>query len=92
MFPPVAMFSIRKGVTVISQSVKDVVQSVADDEWVSKDEIGTSVRNGHERGQAKKCVKETRVTASYCARKRQDAREEALIELKAIEQKYQSES
>lgn len=33
----------RKG--VISQSVKDVVQSLVDDDLVSKDKIGTSVRN-----------------------------------------------
>lgn len=32
----------RKG--VISQSVKDVVQSLVDDDLVSKDKIGTSVR------------------------------------------------
>lgn len=32
----------RKG--VITQSVKDVVQSLVDDDLVSKDKIGTSVR------------------------------------------------
>ncbi|GJY68713.1 meiotic nuclear division protein 1 homolog isoform X2 [Tanacetum coccineum] len=35
----------RKG--VISQSVKDVVQSLVDDDLVSKDKIGTLVRNQH---------------------------------------------
>lgn len=33
----------KKG--VISQSVKDVVQSLVDDDLVSKDKIGTSVSN-----------------------------------------------
>lgn len=38
----------RKG--VISQSVKDVVQSLVDDDLVSKDKIGTSVRKASGRG------------------------------------------
>lgn len=39
----VGKFGSRKGVT--SQSVKDVVQTLVDDGFVSKDKIGTSVRN-----------------------------------------------
>ncbi|KAI3524372.1 hypothetical protein L1887_03026 [Cichorium endivia] len=38
----VGKFGSRKGVT--SQSVEDVVQTLVDDGFVSKDKIGTSIR------------------------------------------------
>lgn len=38
----------RRG--VVSQSVKYVVQSLVDDDRVSKGKIGTSIRNAYERG------------------------------------------
>ncbi|XWS72134.1 hypothetical protein CRYUN_Cryun02cG0014100 [Craigia yunnanensis] len=60
----------KKG--VITQSVKDVVQSLVDDDLVSKDKIGTSVYFW---------------SLPSCAGN-QDEREEALAELKAIELKY----
>ncbi|KAJ7973747.1 Meiotic nuclear division protein 1-like [Quillaja saponaria] len=65
----------RKG--VITQSVKDVVESLVDDDLVSKDKIRTSVYFW---------------SLPSCAgnqlRNETDEREEALTELKAIEQKY----
>uniref|UniRef100_A0A9I9DA45 Mnd1 HTH domain-containing protein n=1 Tax=Cucumis melo TaxID=3656 RepID=A0A9I9DA45_CUCME len=60
----------RKG--VISQSVKDVVQSLVDDDLVSKEKIGTSVYFW---------------SLPSCAGN-QEEREEALAELKAIELKH----
>ncbi|XP_031381109.1 meiotic nuclear division protein 1 homolog isoform X1 [Punica granatum] len=96
----------RKG--VISQSVKDVVQSLVDDDLVSKDKIGTSVyfwslpscagnqlRNVSRKLEAdlqssKKRLQELtdqRQTLKK-GREESDEREEALSELKAIEQKH----
>ncbi|KAK8286747.1 hypothetical protein V6Z11_D07G011000 [Gossypium hirsutum] len=60
----------KKG--VITQSVKDVVQSLVDDDLVSKDKIGTSVYFW---------------SLPSCAGN-QDERETALAELKAIELKH----
>ncbi|XP_038880241.1 meiotic nuclear division protein 1 homolog isoform X3 [Benincasa hispida] len=60
----------RKG--VISQSVKDVVQSLVDDDLVSKEKIGTSVYFW---------------SLPSCAGN-QEEREEALAKLKAIELKH----
>ncbi|GJY93625.1 meiotic nuclear division protein 1 [Tanacetum coccineum] len=118
----------RKG--VISQSVKDVVQSLVDDDLFSKDKIGTSSHcNGESvflllesmthlltfqvyfwslpscagnqlRNVSKKLESELQSSkkrhielVEQCeslkkGREDSDAREEALIELKAIEQKY----
>nr|GEU67966.1 meiotic nuclear division protein 1 homolog [Tanacetum cinerariifolium] len=98
----------RKG--VISQSVKDVVQSLVDDDLVSKDKIGTSVyfwslpscagnqlRNVSKRLESELQSSKKRHTelveqweSLKKGREDSDAREEALIELKAIEQKYHS--
>ncbi|PWA40577.1 Meiotic nuclear division protein 1 [Artemisia annua] len=98
----------RKG--VISQSVKDVVQSLVDDDLVSKDKIGTSVyfwslpscAGNQLRNVTKKLESELQSSkkrhvelVEQCeslkkGREDSDAREEALIELKAIEQKYHS--
>ncbi|KAE9448738.1 hypothetical protein C3L33_19366, partial [Rhododendron williamsianum] len=64
----------KKG--VISQSVKDVIQSLVDDDLVSKDKIGTSVS------------KLRNVCRKLEDDLQSDEREEALGELKAIEQKY----
>ncbi|KAL8234829.1 hypothetical protein R6Q59_020929 [Mikania micrantha] len=96
----------RKG--VISQSVKDVVQSLVDDDLVSKDKIGTSVyfwslpscAGNQLRNISKKLESELESSkkrhvelVEQCqslkkGREDSDAREEALSELKAIEQKY----
>ncbi|KAJ7969502.1 Meiotic nuclear division protein 1-like [Quillaja saponaria] len=96
----------RKG--VITQSVKDVVQSLVDDDLVLKDKIGTSVyfwslpscagnqlrnvyRNLESDLQSSK--KRHSELVDQCqalkkGREESDEREEALAELKAIEQKY----
>ncbi|KAD6795173.1 hypothetical protein E3N88_06069 [Mikania micrantha] len=94
----------RKG--VISQSVKDVVQSLVDDDLVSKDKIGTSVYFWSLPSCAGNQVKQSptarlnhilnnldHLLVEQCqslkkGREDSDAREEALSELKAIEQKY----
>ncbi|KAK1417377.1 hypothetical protein QVD17_26504 [Tagetes erecta] len=96
----------RKG--VISQSVKDVVQSLVDDDLVSKDKIGTSVyfwslpscAGNQLRNVSKKLESELESSrkrhlelVEQCeslkkGREDSDAREEALSELKAIEEKY----
>ncbi|XP_021990520.1 meiotic nuclear division protein 1 homolog isoform X3 [Helianthus annuus] len=96
----------RKG--VISQSVKDVVQSLVDDDLVSKDKIGTSVyfwslpscAGNQLRNVSKKLESELESSkkrhvelVEQCeslkkGREDSDAREEALSELKDIEQKY----
>ncbi|XAR67084.1 hypothetical protein NMG60_11013514 [Bertholletia excelsa] len=96
----------KKG--VISQSVKDVVQSLVDDDLVSKDKIGTSVyfwslpsragnqlRNIRRKLEADLQSSNKRLVelveqkdALKEGREESDEREEALGELKAIEQKY----
>ncbi|XP_071742358.1 meiotic nuclear division protein 1 homolog [Rutidosis leptorrhynchoides] len=96
----------RKG--VISQSVKDVVQSLVDDDLVSKDKIGTSIyfwslpscAGNQLRNVTKKLESELQSSKNrhvelveQCeslkkGREDSDAREEALSELKDIEQKY----
>ncbi|KAI8553667.1 hypothetical protein RHMOL_Rhmol05G0034000 [Rhododendron molle] len=96
----------KKG--VISQSVKDVIQSLVDDDLVSKDKIGTSVyfwslpscagnqlRNVYRKLEddlqsSKKRLAELveQCEALKKGREESDEREEALGELKAIEQKY----
>ncbi|CAH1425189.1 unnamed protein product [Lactuca virosa] len=96
----------RKG--VISQSVKDVVQTLVDDDLVSKDKIGTSVyfwslpscAGNQLRNVSKKLESELEISkkrhvelVEQCdslkkGREDSEAREEALSELKAIEQKY----
>ncbi|KAK4432940.1 Meiotic nuclear division protein 1 [Sesamum alatum] len=96
----------KKG--VITQSVKDVVQSLVDDDLVFKDKIGTSVyfwslpscagnqlRNIHRKldsdlQSSKKRYIELidQCDALKKGREESDEREEALNELKAIEQKY----
>ncbi|XP_028076192.1 meiotic nuclear division protein 1 homolog isoform X3 [Camellia sinensis] len=95
----------KKG--VISQSVKDVVQSLVDDDLVSKDKIGTSVyfwslpscagnqlRNVYRKLEADLQSSKKRLAelVEQCGslkkgREESDEREEALGELKAIEQK-----
>ncbi|KAL4565120.1 hypothetical protein LXL04_029205 [Taraxacum kok-saghyz] len=96
----------RKG--VISQSVKDVVQTLVDDDLVSKDKIGTSVyfwslpscAGNQLRNMSKKLQSDLEISkkrhielVEQCeslkkGREDSDAREEALSEFKAIEQKY----
>ncbi|XP_057466741.1 meiotic nuclear division protein 1 homolog [Actinidia eriantha] len=96
----------KKG--VITQSVKDVVQSLVDDDLVSKDKIGTSVyfwsfpscagnqlRNvyhkleGDLQGRKKRLAELVeQCDALKKGREESDERQEALGELKAIEQKY----
>ncbi|KAL0315728.1 UNVERIFIED_CONTAM: Meiotic nuclear division protein 1 [Sesamum radiatum] len=96
----------KKG--VITQSVKDVVQSLVDDDLVFKDKIGTSVyfwslpscagnqlRNIHRKLDSDLESSKKRYTelidqcnALKKGREESDEREEALDELKAIEQKY----
>ncbi|GJW74064.1 aldehyde dehydrogenase family 7 member B4 [Tanacetum coccineum] len=74
----------RKG--VISQSIKDVVQSLVDDDLFSKDKIGTS---SHCNGEYVFLLLESMThLLTFQINHDQDAREEALIELKVIEQKY----
>ncbi|KAL4571930.1 hypothetical protein LXL04_018698 [Taraxacum kok-saghyz] len=93
---------------VIGQSVKDVVQTLVDDDLVSKDKIGTSVyfwslpncagnqlRNMSKKLQSDLEISKKRHTelVEQCeslkkGREDSDAREEALSEFKAIEQKY----
>ncbi|PON62498.1 Meiotic nuclear division protein [Parasponia andersonii] len=96
----------KKG--VITQSVKDVVQSLVDDDLVSKDKIGTSVyfwslpscagnqlRNVSRKLESNlhSSKKRFEELVEQCdslkkGREASDEREEALAELKAIEQKY----
>ncbi|GFS36217.1 Mnd1 family protein [Actinidia rufa] len=83
----------KKG--VITQSVKDVVQSLVDDDLVSKDKIGTSLRNVYHRleGDLQSRKKRLAELVEQCdalkkGREESDERQEALGELKAIEQKY----
>ncbi|KAI3447079.1 hypothetical protein Pfo_003744 [Paulownia fortunei] len=96
----------KKG--VITQSVKDVVQSLVDDDLVFKDKIGTSVyfwslrscagnqlRNIHRKLDSDlQCIERRYIelidqcNALKKGREESDEREEALDELKAIEQKY----
>nr|GFA69375.1 probable prolyl 4-hydroxylase 12 isoform X2 [Tanacetum cinerariifolium] len=72
----------RKGASVISQSVKDVVQSVVDDDRVAENKIGTS--------QEAACRLVEQCESLKKAHEDSDAREEASYEVKAIEQKYHS--
>ncbi|POO00591.1 Meiotic nuclear division protein [Trema orientale] len=96
----------KKG--VITQSVKDVVQSLVDDDLVSKDKIGTSVyfwslpscAGNQLRNVSRKLESDLHSSkkrfeelVEQCdslkkGREASDEREEALAELKAIEQKY----
>ncbi|PSS15541.1 Meiotic nuclear division protein, partial [Actinidia chinensis var. chinensis] len=96
----------KKG--VITQSVKDVVQSLVDDDLASKDKIGTSVyfwslpscagnqlRNVYRKleGDLQNRKKRLAELVEQCdalkkGREESNEREEALGELKAIEQKY----
>ncbi|KAK6941426.1 Mnd1, HTH domain, partial [Dillenia turbinata] len=96
----------RKG--VITQSVKDVVQSLVDDDLVSKDKIGTSVYfwslpscSGNQLSNVYRKLdsdlqsnkKRLAELVKQCndlkkGREESDEREEALNELKSIEQKY----
>lgn len=96
----------KKG--VIMQSVKDVVQSLVDDDLVFKDKIGTSVyfwslpscagnqlRNIHRKlesdlqsSEKKHAELINQCNALKKGREESDEREAALVELKAIEQKY----
>ncbi|KAK2631827.1 hypothetical protein EUGRSUZ_L02391 [Eucalyptus grandis] len=96
----------RKG--VITQSVKDVVQSLVDDDLVSKDKIGTSVyfwslpscagnqlRNVYRKLESDVQSSERRLVelADQCnalkkGREESDEREEALSNLKKVEEKY----
>ncbi|KAI3422889.1 uncharacterized protein J3R85_011626 [Psidium guajava] len=96
----------RKG--VITQSVKDVVQSLVDDDLVSKDKIGTSVyfwslpscagnqmRNVYRKLESDVQSSKRRLAelADQCnalkkGREESDEREEALRNLKKVEEKY----
>ncbi|XP_030448760.2 meiotic nuclear division protein 1 homolog isoform X1 [Syzygium oleosum] len=96
----------RKG--VITQSVKDVVQSLVDDDLVSKDKIGTSVyfwslpscagnqlRNVYRKLESDVQSSKRRLTelTDQCnalkkGREESDEREEALSNLKKVEEKY----
>ncbi|PHT57610.1 Meiotic nuclear division protein 1 -like protein [Capsicum annuum] len=96
----------KKG--VISQSVKDVIQSLVDDDLVFKDKIGTSVyfwslpscAGNQLRTVSRKLETDLQTNkkrhtelVEQCnalkkGREQSDAREEALNELKAIEQKH----
>ncbi|KAL3744814.1 hypothetical protein ACJRO7_013992 [Eucalyptus globulus] len=96
----------RKG--VITQSVKDVVQSLVDDDLVSKDKIGTSVyfwslpscagnqlRNVYRKLESDVQSSERRLVelADQCnalkkGREESNEREEALSNLKKVEEKY----
>lgn len=96
----------KKG--VITQSVKDVIQSLVDDDLVLKDKIGTSVyfwslpscagnqlRNVHrkldselESGKKRLAELVEQCDALKKGREESDEREEALGELKTIEQKF----
>ncbi|KAK3027117.1 hypothetical protein RJ639_042411 [Escallonia herrerae] len=83
----------KKG--VISQSVKDVIQSLVDDDLVLKDKIGTSLRTVYKKldsdlQSSKKRLVELgqQCDALKKGREESEEREEALRELKAIEQKY----
>ncbi|XP_019192045.1 PREDICTED: meiotic nuclear division protein 1 homolog isoform X2 [Ipomoea nil] len=83
----------KKG--VISQTVKDVVQSLVDDDLVSKDKIGTSLRNVYKKLEAdlQSSKKRHVELVEQCqnlkkGREESDEREEALEELKATEQKH----
>ncbi|KAK9208683.1 hypothetical protein WN944_001043 [Citrus x changshan-huyou] len=83
----------KKG--VITQSVKDVVQSLVDDDLVLKDKIGTSLRNVYRKLESDLQSSKKRHTelVEQCnalkkGREESDEREEALEELKAIELKH----
>ncbi|KAI4377416.1 hypothetical protein MLD38_015044 [Melastoma candidum] len=96
----------RKG--VITQSVKDVVQSLVDDDLVSKDKIGTSVyfwslpscAGNQLRNVRRKLESDVQASKKRLAelvdqcnslkkgREESDEREEALSDLKKIEQEY----
>ncbi|XP_022987868.1 meiotic nuclear division protein 1 homolog isoform X2 [Cucurbita maxima] len=83
----------RKG--VISQSVKDVVQSLVDDDLVSKEKIGTSLRNVHRKLESDLQTSKNRLeelteqsNALKKGREESEEREEALAQLKAIELKH----
>ncbi|RZC68462.1 hypothetical protein C5167_031739 [Papaver somniferum] len=83
----------KKG--VISQSVKDVIQSLVDDDLVLKDKIGSSLRNvsnklGSDLKSSKKRLAELIVQRDNLKKGREDSdeREEALAELKTVETKY----
>ncbi|KAL3625401.1 Meiotic nuclear division protein 1 [Castilleja foliolosa] len=96
----------KKG--VISQSVKDVVQTLVDDDLVFKDKIGTSVyfwslpscAGNQLRNIQRKLSSDLQSSESRYAelidqcnslkkgREESDEREDALVDLKAIEQKY----
>ncbi|KAG5087430.1 hypothetical protein JHK86_000042 [Glycine max] len=83
----------RKG--VISQSVKDVVQSLVDDDLVSKDKIGTSLRNVSRKldSDLESSKKRHAQLVDQCeelkkGREESDERVEAIADLKAIEQKH----
>lgn len=106
LFKELEKLGPKKG--VISQSVKDVVQSLVDDDLVSKDKIGTSVyfwslpscagnqlRNVYKNLESdlqssKKRHAELVEQHEALKKGREDSneREEALSELKAIDQKY----
>ncbi|OEL15545.1 Meiotic nuclear division protein 1-like protein, partial [Dichanthelium oligosanthes] len=80
----------KKG--VISQSVKDVVQSLVDDDLVLKDKIGTSLRNTYNKlesdlSNSKKRYMELVEHRNNLKRGREDSeeRESALEELKTAE-------
>ncbi|KAH9762745.1 Meiotic nuclear division protein 1-like [Citrus sinensis] len=83
----------KKG--VITQSVKDVVQSLVDDDLVLKDKIGTSLRNVYRKLESDLQSSKKRHTelVEQCnalkkGREESDEREEALEELKAVELKH----
>ncbi|XP_022961006.1 meiotic nuclear division protein 1 homolog isoform X2 [Cucurbita pepo subsp. pepo] len=83
----------RKG--VISQSVKDVVQSLVDDDLVSKEKIGTSLRNVYRKLESDLQTSKNRLeelteqsNALKKGREESEEREEALAQLKAIELKH----
>ncbi|CAH1441535.1 unnamed protein product [Lactuca virosa] len=93
MLKELEKLGLRKG--VISQSVKDVVQTLVDDDLVSKDKIGTSLRNVSKKLESELEINKKRHVEllEQCeslkkGRDDSDAREEALSELKASEQKY----
>uniref|UniRef100_A0A6N2N7N9 inositol oxygenase n=1 Tax=Salix viminalis TaxID=40686 RepID=A0A6N2N7N9_SALVM len=83
----------KKG--VISQSVKDVVQSLVDDDLASKDKIGTSLRSVYRKLESdlQSSKKRHAELIDQCdelkkGREESDERETALAELKTIEMKY----
>ncbi|XP_038700568.1 meiotic nuclear division protein 1 homolog isoform X2 [Tripterygium wilfordii] len=83
----------KKG--VITQSVKDVVQSLVDDDLVLKDKIGTSLRNAYQKLESELQSSQKRFAelVYQCnelkrGREESDEREDALGELTALELKY----